>query len=96
MSFAAGTVVAGWTPSQLPTTPMTIGEKLFAIKTMNEMSWIVSIYVFGALVGAIPAGQISQTIGRKKTLLLLAVPMTVGWIIIMFFVDNVNYLFLYN
>lgn len=86
MSFASGTVVAGWTA---PQTPVSMGETLFMKESMEKTSWIVSIYVIGAMVGAIPAGQISQTIGRKKLLLLLAIPMTVGWLLIMLFVNNV-------
>lgn len=87
MSFASGTVVAGWTA---PQTPRAIGETLFATVSMEQSSWIVSIYVFGALHGALPAGQLSHTFGRKTLLLLLAVPMALGWLCIMFFVNNVS------
>jgi len=94
MSFASGTVVGGWTP---PETPKTKGEYLFMVENMEKSSWIVSIYVFGALVGAVPAGQFSKSIGRKRFLLLLAIPMTLGWLLIMFFVNDVifvGYLYL--
>lgn len=87
MSFASGTVVAGWTA---PQTPVTVGDTLFEMKSMEQSSLIVSIYVIGAHLGALPAGQISQAIGRKKLLLLLAIPMTLGWLCIMFFVNNVS------
>lgn len=93
MSFASGTVVAGWTP---PTKPEAIGETLFMMTTMEEQSWIVSIYVFGALVGALLAGRVSQAIGLKRLLLWIAVPMAVGWIIIGCFVDHVSMLLVTN
>ncbi|KAL5241838.1 hypothetical protein ACI65C_009248 [Semiaphis heraclei] len=86
MSFTSGTVVGGWTA---PQHPETVGEMMFMMETMEEMSWVVSIYVIGALLGALPAGQISRTVGRKKFLLLLAIPMTVGWLLIMLFVNEV-------
>lgn len=87
MSFASGTVVAGWTA---PQTPVAAGETLFTTRSMEQSSWIVSIYVIGAMLGAVPAGRISRTVGRKKLLLLLAIPMTVGWLCIMFFVNDVS------
>lgn len=87
MSFASGTVVAGWTP---PATPEVFGETLFMMATMEEQSWIVSIYVIGALVGALLVGRVSQAVGLKRLLLWIAVPMAIGWIIIGCFVDHVS------
>lgn len=92
MSFSSGTVVAGWS---VPQSPNNVGETLFAMYNMEKSSWIVSIYVFGALAGALPAGQISQAIGRKKFLMLLAIPMSLGWLFIMFFVNYVSILYLF-
>lgn len=87
MSFASGTVVGGWTA---PQTPENIADTMFMMTTMEQSSWIVSIYLIGALVGALPAGQLSRTIGRKKLLLLLAIPMSIGWLLIMVFVNSVS------
>ncbi|XP_025205479.1 facilitated trehalose transporter Tret1-like [Melanaphis sacchari] len=89
MSFASGTVVGGWTT---PKHPETVGDKMFMMETTNQSSWIVSIYVIGAFVGALPAGGLSRTFGRKKFLLSLAIPMTVGWLLIAFFVNSVNFI----
>lgn len=89
MSFASGTVVGGWTA---PQHPESIGEMMFMMHTMDQSSWVVSIYLIGALLGALPAGQLSRTIGRKKFLLLLAIPMTVGWLLIMIFVNHVYFI----
>lgn len=86
MSFSSGTVIAGWT-----STVFRFGEDsdLIAWSTEQE-SWIISIYVFGALIGALPAGFLSQKFGRKPILLWLALPMTVGWIICLVRLNNVS------
>lgn len=87
MSFSSGTVVGGWTA---PEHPESIGDMMFKMDNMDLSSWVVSIYLIGALLGALPAGQISRTIGRKKFLLLLAIPMTAGWLLITIFVNHVS------
>lgn len=87
MSFASGTVVGGWTP---PETPQIAGDYMFLSENMEKSSWVVSVYVFGALVGAMPAGRWSRSIGRKRFLLALAVPMTVGWLLIAIYPEYVT------
>lgn len=87
MSFSSGTVVAGWTA---PQTPISLAESLFIMDNMEKSSWIVSIYVIGAIIGALVVGYIKKAIGRKRMLLLLAIPMSAGWLLIMFFENNVN------
>ncbi|XP_060854794.1 facilitated trehalose transporter Tret1-like isoform X1 [Rhopalosiphum padi] len=76
MSLSAGTVIAGWSPTEGSFTD----QDLKRWSTEQE-SWIISIYVFGALIGALPAGFLGQKYGRKSFLLLLAIPMIAGWII---------------
>lgn len=87
MSFASGTVVGGWTP---PEVPQTAGEYMFVPVNMEKSSLVVSVYVFGALVGAMPAGRWSRSFGRKRFLLALAVPMTVGWLLIALYPEYVT------
>ncbi|XP_049880665.1 facilitated trehalose transporter Tret1-like isoform X2 [Pectinophora gossypiella] len=48
----------------------------------SEASWVASLLCLGALFGAVPAGLISQYFGRKKTLLYLALPLVVSWILV--------------
>ncbi|XP_068625449.1 facilitated trehalose transporter Tret1-like [Battus philenor] len=45
-------------------------------------SWVASLLCLGALWGAVPAGLISENFGRKKTLLYLALPLVVSWILV--------------
>lgn len=83
MSFSSGTVIAGWTATIYE------DDDLTSWSTEQE-SWIISIYVFGALIGALPAGFFSRKFGRKIFLLWLALPMTVGWIICLMQLSNVS------
>lgn len=50
--------------------------------TEAEASWVASLLCLGALWGAGPAGLISEYFGRKKTLLYLALPLVVSWILV--------------
>ncbi|XP_050422959.1 facilitated trehalose transporter Tret1-like [Adelges cooleyi] len=87
MSFSSGTVVAGWTK----TTSYKNDDGLTII-TQTETSWIVSSYVLGALIGALPAGRLSHKYGPKRLLLWLAVPMTVGWLLPLVDINNVLFI----
>ncbi|CAK1604295.1 unnamed protein product [Parnassius mnemosyne] len=49
--------------------------------TSSEVSWVASLLCLGALWGAVPTGLISEHFGRKKTLLYLALPLVVSWIL---------------
>lgn len=89
MSFSSGTVVAGWTPSATNRWPFGDGGDL-ALWSAEQESWIVSTYVIGALFGALPAGHLSQTYGRKAFLLYLSVPMTIGWIVCLLKLNSVS------
>ncbi|XP_060807065.1 facilitated trehalose transporter Tret1 [Amyelois transitella] len=50
--------------------------------THSAASWTASLLCLGALFGAIPTGLISEHFGRKKTLLYLALPLVVSWIMV--------------
>ncbi|KAI5631231.1 sugar transporter domain-containing protein [Phthorimaea operculella] len=50
--------------------------------TQSEASWVACLLCLGAVFGAIPAGLISQFFGRKKTLVYLALPLVVSWIMV--------------
>jgi SP family facilitated glucose transporter-like MFS transporter 8 len=63
------------------------------IITDDEASWIGSLAPLGALIGAIPAGYLANVLGRKQLLLLLTVPVLLGWMTIIFVQDSVCRLF---
>ncbi|XP_011307096.1 facilitated trehalose transporter Tret1 [Fopius arisanus] len=60
--------------------------------TPDEGSWVASLLSLGRVFGAV-AGAICQgTIGRKKTMLVGALPLTFGWVC-MIFAKSVEYLY---
>jgi MFS family permease len=50
--------------------------------TGTQASWVASLAPLGALVGALSAGYVANTIGRKKLLLGLGVLYLLGWSLI--------------
>ncbi|CAF4958623.1 unnamed protein product [Pieris macdunnoughi] len=96
-AFASGVCVA-WTSSALPlmisgqyeTQPARSSDVFTSnngthtkiMLTETEASWVASLLCLGALFGAVPSGLISEYFGRKKTLLYLALPLVVSWILV--------------
>ncbi|KAM7357345.1 solute carrier family 2 member nebulosa isoform 2-T3 [Cochliomyia hominivorax] len=74
-AFAAGTLL-GWTsPAQVR---LTAGEYGFPVDD-NAFSWIGSAMTLGAAFVCVPIGFLINLIGRKLTMLLLVLPFTLGW-----------------
>ncbi|KAI9588361.1 hypothetical protein GQX74_004206 [Glossina fuscipes] len=74
-AFAAGTLL-GWTsPAQ---NRLTGGEYGFPVSDA-AFSWIGSAMTLGAAFICIPIGFLINMIGRKLTMLLLVLPFTLGW-----------------
>jgi MFS family permease len=73
----------GW-PS--PTLPLlqSKGTPLERPLTLDEISWIASIYLIGGLVSTPIFGWAANTFGRKKSLLVSAFPQLVSWVIVEF------------
>lgn len=80
MAIGAGTALA-WTS---PVLPQLYEETSWLVITKEQGSWISSLLALGAIAGAIPAGPITDRLGRKKTLLLLTAPFLLSWVIIIF------------
>lgn len=85
MSLSAGTVVAGWS-----STDGNFKDQDLKKWSTEQESWIISIYVFGALIGALPTGFLGQKYGRKLLLLWIAAPMIAGWIICLLRLESVS------
>ncbi|XP_026758664.1 facilitated trehalose transporter Tret1-like [Galleria mellonella] len=79
ITAAAGTTV-GWTS---PTLPILLAEDSPIQTTPDQSSWIASLMILCSAASPIPAAYLADRIGRKKTLLLAAVPYILGWILIM-------------
>ncbi|XP_048486574.1 facilitated trehalose transporter Tret1 isoform X2 [Plutella xylostella] len=93
-ALAAGACVA-WSSSALPIliqrdrvgdevpgNDTATRESLNLVISESEASWVASLLCLGAFWGAVPAGLISEHFGRKKTLLYLALPLLVSWILV--------------
>lgn len=52
--------------------------------TQADGDWIASVINLGAAAICFPIGLIMDAIGRKKTMLFLTVPFTIGWLLITF------------
>lgn len=50
----------------------------------DSLGWIGSMATFGATAACIPIGKLCDVIGRKLAMLYLAIPFTVGWLLIIF------------
>ncbi|CAB3365739.1 Hypothetical predicted protein [Cloeon dipterum] len=77
-SFAAGTVMA-WTS---PTLPLLTGPSSPLPITPDEGSWVGCLMAVGALCGALPAGIVADTIGRRRAMQCVALPMLISWLLI--------------
>lgn len=73
-AFAAGTLL-GWTS---PAQTLKDGEYGFEV-TEDNFSWIGSAMTLGAAFICIPIGILINLVGRKLTMLLLVLPFTLGW-----------------
>ncbi|KAI5715017.1 hypothetical protein M8J77_009045 [Diaphorina citri] len=91
LSMATG-CVAGWSSPAIPYLQNNVvGAKRVAVPiTDNQASWIASIITIGAILGSVPAGQLSYKFGRKWFLILLAIPSLVGWLMIMYAEHDVS------
>ncbi|CAH0546459.1 unnamed protein product [Brassicogethes aeneus] len=88
-AFASGAVL-GWTS---PILDILENGDFNGIKVDNDqMGWIGSLATLGAVIMCIPMGVICDFMGRKKSLLFLVLPFTVGWALILF---SKNILMLY-
>ncbi|XP_014215782.1 facilitated trehalose transporter Tret1-like [Copidosoma floridanum] len=52
--------------------------------TSNQASWVASLYILGSIPGNFLASFIVDSVGRKISLLISGIPMTIGWILIIF------------
>ena len=80
MALAVGTALA-WTS---PVLPQLYKESSWLVITKEQGSWVSSLLALGAILGAVPSGPMADKLGRKKTLLLLAAPFLLSWVIIIF------------
>ncbi|CAG9863753.1 unnamed protein product [Phyllotreta striolata] len=69
----------GWTSAAVPV--LRSGKYAFTL-TPDEASWLVAIMPLSSLLGDVIAAVTINKIGRKKLILLSAIPLTISWILI--------------
>ncbi|KAJ3645694.1 hypothetical protein Zmor_023334 [Zophobas morio] len=86
LAFTCG-VAYGWSSPAIPklngsTDPndLHLGSPI----TPSDESWIVSLVSIGAIFGPIFAGKLADKLGRKKTLIILACPILVAFLVMAF------------
>ncbi|XP_071445142.1 facilitated trehalose transporter Tret1 isoform X2 [Hetaerina americana] len=87
-AFALGTALA-WSSPAIP--KLEKGEAGFEV-TSAQSSWVGSLMTLGAAAIALPIGYCMDQIGRKLTMILLAVPFVMGWVLIVWAI-NVDMLY---
>ncbi|XP_037941542.1 facilitated trehalose transporter Tret1-like [Teleopsis dalmanni] len=79
-AFACGTTLGWSAPVQ-----HAIQDGFYGFKVSNvEYSWVSSLITLGAACACIPIGIVINIIGRKPTMLLLVIPLMVGWCMLLF------------
>lgn len=84
-----------WTSSAIPFLESTESPLACGPITVEDASLIGSILTIGGLVGTLMFGYALNEIGRKKSLLLAAVPQILGWIL-MYFAESSTLLILFR
>lgn len=79
-SFVCGTTF-GWTSPEIPKLKGIADNPLGTPITKGEEGWIGSLLPLGAALGPFAAGIAADKIGRKKTLLMSAVPFIIAFIL---------------
>jgi MFS family permease len=69
-------MVLGWSsPAQLP---VMVGDVFNFPVTSADFQWVSSIPTLGAACACMPAGFLVDLVGRKYTMLAMAIPFVVG------------------
>lgn len=81
-ALAAG-MVLGWT-SPAGEDGKNLARDYDISISKSEFSWIGSLTTLGAGAICIPIGILTDIVGRKTAMLLMVVPFTIGWLLIIF------------
>ncbi|XP_072765783.1 facilitated trehalose transporter Tret1 [Anoplolepis gracilipes] len=79
ISMATAGSHIGWTS---PSLPILKSNSSYVRITSDDASWIASFYLLGTIPGCILAAFIVDWLGRKMSLLIAGVPLSVGFIMI--------------
>ncbi|XP_012261235.2 facilitated trehalose transporter Tret1-like [Athalia rosae] len=74
-------ITLGWTS---PVLPFLLSHESFMSVSLTQASWISSSLGISAVFGAIPAGKISDRIGRRLAMIILSIPYLLSWLLVIF------------
>ncbi|CAG9771087.1 unnamed protein product [Ceutorhynchus assimilis] len=80
-AFSIGTILSWTSVALTQLTNPNNGFPNFTI-TENQEAWIGAILTIAALTSAIPSGLLADKIGRRKTLLILSIPLLINWLLV--------------
>lgn len=52
--------------------------------TAEQASWVGSLFTIGCLISSFATGFFMTKVGRKGTMMLMVVPSTLGWLLLLF------------
>lgn len=81
----------GWTSAAIPLLQSAESPLGCGPISNSEVSLIGSVLTVGGLAGTLMFGYAADEFGRKKSILLTAIPQIVGWIL-MYFAENASLL----
>ncbi|XP_034939790.1 facilitated trehalose transporter Tret1-like [Chelonus insularis] len=79
LSVAIAGCHIGWTS---PSLPYLKSDESHISMTSDDASWIASFFLLGSMLGNLAAAAIVDRFGRKVSLLVSGIPLTIGWILI--------------
>ncbi|VVC91037.1 facilitated trehalose transporter Tret1-2 homolog isoform X3 [Leptidea sinapis] len=82
-ALAAGTMLGWSSPVVLKITQENSTDYDFDVSS-SQGDWVSSLINLGAAAICFPIGLIMDLLGRRKTMLLLTIPFTLGWLLITF------------
>lgn len=77
-------LATGWTSAAIPLLKSPMTPLKSGPLTNDEASLIGSILTIGGVLGTLLFGYAANSIGRKKSILMMVFPQMVGWILICF------------
>ncbi|XP_055304280.1 facilitated trehalose transporter Tret1-like, partial [Sitodiplosis mosellana] len=81
--FSSG-AVNGWVSPALSVLASDKSPLISGALTTDEISWIGSINVLGAMMGTLSLGYFISLMGSKRAILLLTIPIIVFWLLVYF------------
>ncbi|CAG9581335.1 unnamed protein product [Danaus chrysippus] len=82
VAVSMGSMIVGYSSAYTSPALVTMENSTSISVTEEQASWVGGLMPLAALAGGVLGGPLVDYIGRRKTILLTAVPFFVGWILI--------------